>query len=89
MRARPIPKKTIEALRKRSGNRCEARLPGICCGYPISAHHKKFRSRGGSNDLVNLACLCHRCHRAAHDEKPGTRKWRTSSWQEEGEWEVD
>ena len=55
----------------------------------VHMHHKKFRSRGGSNDPKNLSPLCWRCHNAVHAHEPGTEKYRTHSWQEEGQSEAD
>lgn len=44
------------------------------CGrsFPINngleIHHINFRSRGGKDNIENLACLCHECHRLIHDK---------------------
>ena len=49
----------------------------------------KLRSRGGSNELVNLLHVCNPCHVAITDNRPGTDRFRTFSWQKEGERESD
>ena len=39
------------------------------CGGEAPAthvHHRKYRSRGGSNRVVNLVALCEKCHRWCH-----------------------
>lgn len=42
----------------------------MMCGYtPISAHHLVFRSHIGTGGWRNLAPLCEKCHRRAHDQK--------------------
>lgn len=49
----------------RAGGECE------CCGDRLrqvwEAHHRKFRSRGGQDSIVNLAALCLLCHRRIHN----------------------
>ena len=32
-------------------------------------HHIKPLAEGGSNDISNLICLCHRCHSKIHAER--------------------
>lgn len=44
-----------------------------CGGIPSEIHHIKFRSQGGRDELVNLAWLCGRCHRAAHGTEGRTK----------------
>ena len=51
----------------------------------FSIHHKKYRSRGGSNDPINLCLLCLECHTATHDGKKSHAKYRTASYQKEGQ----
>ena len=61
--------KLVEALRELYGGRCQ-----ICaCDPPVvygtglcEAHHVRWLSRGGSDDLSNLALLCPNHHRAVH-----------------------
>ena len=57
-------------------------------------HHKKYRSRGGSNDHINMVTLCGRfeddCHGKVHrHEGAWTAKFRTSRYQDEGETEEE
>jgi hypothetical protein len=54
-------------LRQRSQGRCEIGLPG-CWGVARDPHHRKLRSRGGTNELRNLLDSCPNCHRRAHEE---------------------
>jgi hypothetical protein len=70
---RPTPKNDYEkdldrvrpTLHQRSKGLCEIRLPG-CQGIAVHPHHRKLRSRGGSNDLSNLLDVCGNCHDWAH-----------------------
>jgi len=37
------------------------------CGFhAVHVHHRKYRSRGGSNNLDNLIHLCEPCHTFTH-----------------------
>jgi len=38
----------------------------------------------GTNGLENLIVLCTFCHRAIHDHKEGTEKYRAHSWTKKG-----
>ena len=87
-RGAPIPKKAREAVLERSRGYCEAGLPG-CTIMGQEVHHKKLRSRGGSNKPVNLLLVCHFCHQQITDMKPFTDRFRTFSHQKEGESELD
>lgn len=51
--------------------------------------HRKPRSLGGSDDLVNLDLLCRATHEATHERRAGTERWRTKSWQPEGQSEAE
>lgn len=55
-----------EAVKQRSGGRCEGRVLGVCAGAAVHVHHRKLRARGGTNDLSNLLHLCGPCHSFAH-----------------------
>jgi 5-methylcytosine-specific restriction endonuclease McrA len=37
-----------------------------CSERATNVHHRKYRSRGGTNALDNLAHLCEPCHRFTH-----------------------
>ena len=93
-----INKKTIKKLYERAFNMCEAwkPVPGKMLEYGcnettnLEPHHKKYRSRGGSDKLINLALLCHKCHDCVHGiTGDWTKKYRTFSFQKEGETEYD
>ena len=59
-----------EAVFSRDGYKCQ------CCGKTISdgailhVHHIKYRSRGGTNSMTNLATVCDKCH-TPKNHKPG------------------
>ena len=59
----------------------------------LEKHHRKFISRGGSDDPVNIDWLCwwEGCHDTVHQQPhiPWTRKFRTFEWQAEGQTEHD
>jgi len=43
------------------------RSKGYCerCGKPshdLALHHRKLKSRGGKDEVVNLVAVCHKCH---------------------------
>lgn len=61
--AAPAYKKLIAEVYERDGWRCRScnRRDGI------NAHHIKYRSQGGNDEIDNLVSLCVRCHRAVHD----------------------
>jgi 5-methylcytosine-specific restriction endonuclease McrA len=44
-----------------------------CCGLGLGddweCHHRRYRSRGGKNELANLIALCPACHRSAHRDE--------------------
>ena len=43
-----------------------------CCGAKntrLEVHHIIYRSKGGSDELVNLITLCEKCHKLLHDGK--------------------
>lgn len=63
--------------RKREDNKLYARtrkmaierdggLCVLCHSVATDVHHIVYRSRGGTSELSNLACLCRDCHNAAH-----------------------
>lgn len=78
-----IPIDVLPALRRRSLDMCEASMIG-CGNFAVDAHHVKSRARGGSNSLKNLIHLCRSCHRKITDNMPGTERFRTHRWQDEG-----
>lgn len=79
-----IPAKVKRAVEARSGGVCEG------CGQrpAVEMHHRKFRSRGGKHEVVNLLHLCgwgnhSGCHGVAHDGDRGVALgWAVNSWDE-------
>lgn len=64
-RAGPSMAELRPTLWGRCGGRCER------CGRSLEfetfdAHHRKYRSRGGKDEIVNLVALCPECHFWAH-----------------------
>src|SRR6266540_2160750 len=63
-RTRTIPPALRRALHHRDRG---CRFPG--CGLPFGqGHHVRHWAQGGPTTLSNLALLCHRHHRAVHEE---------------------
>jgi len=83
-----IPAHTRKLLMIRSGGRCEIALEE-CLGKGIEPHHVKSKGRGGSDNITNLLWACRRCHDAVESHLPGTERFRTHRWQEEGQTEED
>ena len=55
----------------RSGGRCEIRAVHQCLGHATEfPHHRKLRSQGGSNSLVNLLDCCANGHYWIHRVLP-------------------
>lgn len=67
---------------------CEAGLTG-CLMVATDKHHKKLRSRGGTDSKKNTMLVCRSCHNKIHMHHPGTKRFRTHSWQEEGQSEEE
>lgn len=67
-----IPKRVRAIVEARSGGVCEG-----CRAAPASEmHHRKFRSRGGRDEVVNILHLCgwgnhSGCHGVAHSGARG------------------
>ena len=85
---KPINPKSLAFVKERAGGRCEVRLKW-CWGTDTQTHHVKSRGRGGSDDPINLLRVCVFCHTAITNHMPGTDRFRTHSWQPEGERESD
>lgn len=69
-----IPHACLEALKIRSGGRCEhimwINLLDIRCRKKASEpHHVLARSQGGDHSISNLLYICNTCHRDAHDNQ--------------------
>ena len=63
-KTRTIPPSVRRALRHRDGG---CRFPGCNSRY-CDAHHVRHWADGGETKLSNLVLLCHRHHRAVHEE---------------------
>lgn len=55
-----------EQVRQRSGGICEALIAEVCQTRAAHVHHRKPRSKGGSNALSNLLHTCRACHEHIH-----------------------
>jgi hypothetical protein len=80
-RAKPIPPKNRRIVEQRSGFSCE----GCGATEATEIHHRKYRSRGGGNEVANLIHLCgwgnHTgCHGVAHSAEGGELGWSCNSW---------
>ncbi len=40
----------------------------ICKTPAVEIHHIKYKSRGGKDEIDNLAALCRKCHNDCHNE---------------------
>ena len=61
-----IPNNINNALRKRIYRR-EGYACAICDDTrALQIHHVVHRSQGGTNNAMNLICLCARCHALVH-----------------------
>jgi hypothetical protein len=52
-------------VKARSKGVCEAKTD-VCSRTAVHVHHRKLRSQGGSNSLVNLIDVCFACHDWIH-----------------------
>jgi len=85
-RGKPIPDKVLKEVYERQRGRCAF---CNCVQLDTAPHHVKYRSRGGSNEAKNLKWLCRPCHNRAHKGDPELARFRTYTWQEEGQTEAD
>lgn len=83
---RHIPEATYEALWARSGGQCE--VQGTNCRSSIAGqipHHMKLKSRGGTDAVENLLCVCLPCHVDITLERGSMgERWTTHRNQPEG-----
>lgn len=73
---------------------CQERDKGICqhCASGsggLQLHHRRYRSRGGTGDAINLITLCSACHAKVHANHQDFAKFRTAAHQEEGQTEEE
>ena len=83
-----IKKEIAEMVLSRSRGFCER------CQNPshdLALHHRKLKSRGGKDEVVNLVAVCHKCHNlgtySIHlNPKEATEKgWMVSAWADPSE----
>lgn len=86
-RGETVPEAVRLEVWRRDRGVCQRCFRASC--LPCEPHHKKFRSRGGSNEAKNLVLLGRVCHDAVHAHAPDTAKFRTFRWQQEGQTEAD
>ena len=62
MRRKPMDPAIREQVMSRDNGWCER------CGIrpATECHHRLYRSRGGTDDPLNLAALCQPCHMGCH-----------------------
>lgn len=61
-----VPDEVVAAVHRRSGGVCEAMIPGACVWAGQQLHHRRMRSQGGADEVVNLLDVCHGCHEWVH-----------------------
>jgi hypothetical protein len=80
------PSRTWHQIRElcfeRAGQRCERCGKPRSQAYRFDPHHRKLVSRGGRDELSNLAALCDECHRWCHDHNDAAELagWIVPSW---------
>ncbi len=57
---------TRQQVFERARGRCEAATPACTRREPSDVHHRRLRSQGGGDDLVNLLALTRECHAFVH-----------------------
>ena len=62
MKRKPMDPAVRQAVMERDQFTCQR-----CYYLPATeAHHRLYRSRGGTDDPINLVSLCNGCHMAVH-----------------------
>ena len=66
---------------------CEIQIPMVCSSrFPINRHHRKMRSQGGTDHLINVIFCCGSgttgCHGYIHlhPEYAYEKGWLVHSW---------
>jgi hypothetical protein len=74
--------KAVTEVRRRSGDRCEARTP-LCTGTGQQTHHRLKRSQGGNADPAILLRICNLCDHyiETHPAIAYERGWLIRSWE--------
>lgn len=63
---RKMPPEIADLVKRRSRDDCEIRVSPQCNGDGEQLHHRKMRSQGGPDLVVNLVHVCNACHRWVH-----------------------
>jgi hypothetical protein len=76
--------KAVREVRRRSGDRCEARTP-LCIGVGQQTYHRLKRSQGGKADPAILMRICNLCDHyiETHVAEAYQRGWLIKSWEAE------
>lgn len=81
--------KIMSLVYQRSGGLCEAGITSRCTGRGEHKHHRKLRSRGGTDTTSCLVDVCHHCHTFIHSSPGATRAkdegWLVASWADTAE----
>lgn len=82
----------MKAASRKAYNAVAERAGGICetcgCRPAEQMHHRKYRSRGGTDDVHNLLHICHGCHGRAHTGEGEALGWSVPSWSHSDFWPV-
>lgn len=65
-RRRQPPQDVKDAVWKRSGGMCEAKVDKGCRKFAGHMHHRRMRSQGGPDTVENLLHVCSWCHTRIH-----------------------
>jgi 5-methylcytosine-specific restriction endonuclease McrA len=95
-----IPKSLFQTLRQRAKYRCEyCHYPEILSSAPLSVDHLQPQSRGGDDNIDNLALACRRCNEIRYNFTTGIDPQtqietplfnpRRQEWSEHFIWSVD
>jgi hypothetical protein len=74
--------KAVREVRRRSGDRCEARTR-LCIGVGQQTHHRLKRGQGGNADPAILMRICNPCdlYIESHPAESYERGWLIKSWE--------
>ena len=82
-----FPESVKAVVRRRSGNRCEIRVLGVCTQHATAFHHRKLRDHG-DNRAENCLHACAGCHHHVHNHsvaKSYLMGWLVRSWMDPAE----
>lgn len=70
----------LQTLKRVTG---KEKIPCYFCGKPAyAAHHRRYRSRGGSDEPSNLEPVCFHCHMRKHAQNGDWARWGQRGGQE-------